>query len=315
MIYTIHSDQNGLKNIKTVITKNIYVPAIMKCYVLIIAFSIVQVSASIAQGATVIMETITYKNVDNTELAVHMFYTDSARQRNDNTAIAFFHGGGWAYGDPAEFHEACRRFAGKGYVTFSFQYRLSKNADGTYPNPDITPIEAVKDARSAIRWLRENAEMLNIDTEKIVAGGQSAGGQLALSTALLDSINEESDNVNISPVPNALILFSSNVNTLEPWIEMLLGDRRKEIWSISPYHNLREGMPPAIAFHGEEDNQVLPYIVGFFNQKMSELGNYFELHTYPGRRHYLGEGNEKYSRYFDEEILEKTDLFLESFGF
>jgi len=287
----------------------------MKYYFLIIAFSTVQVSASIAQDAAVKMETIIYKSVGNTGLTVDMFYTDSARQKNDNSAIAFFHGGGWAFGDAAEFHEACRRYAGKGYITFSFQYRLSRNEDGTYPNPDITPIEAVKDARSAIRWLRENAEMLNIDPAKIVAGGQSAGGQLALSTALLDSINENSDDLNISPVPNALLLFSSNVNTLEPWSEMLLGDRRKEIWSISPYHNLREGMPPAIAFHGEKDDQVLPYIVGFFNQKMSELGNYFELHTYPGRRHYLGEGNEKYSRYFDEEILEKTDLFLEKFGF
>jgi acetyl esterase len=287
----------------------------MKYYFFIIVIFIAQVSVSIAQDARVMTESITYKSVGNIRLSVDIFYADSSRQKNDNTAIAFFHGGGWAFGDPAEFHKACRRYAGKGYVTFSFQYRLSINEDGTYPNPDITPIEAVKDARSAIRWLRENAELLNIDPEKIVVGGQSAGGQLALSTALLDSINENSDDLNISPVPNALLLFSSNVNTLEPWIEMLLGDRSKEIWSISPYHNLREGMPPAIAFHGEEDNQVLPYIMGFFNQKMSELGNYFELHTYPGRRHYLGEGNEKYSRYFDEEILEKTDLFLERFGF
>ncbi len=287
----------------------------MKSYFFIAFFLIVQVSASNAQDTVVMMETFNYKTVGNTELTVDMFFTDSARQESDNTAIALFHGGGWDFGDPSEFHEASRRFASRGYIAFSFQYRLSRNEDGTYPNPDITPVEAVKDARSANRWLRENAEMLYIDPEKIVAGGQSAGGQLALSTALLDSINEQSDNLKISPVPNALLLYSSNVNTLEPWIEMLLGDRRKEIWSISPYHNLREGMPPAIAFHGEEDNQVLPYIVGFFNQKMSELGNYYELHTYPGRKHYLGEGIEKYSRYFDEEILEKTDMFLERFGF
>jgi dipeptidyl aminopeptidase/acylaminoacyl peptidase len=136
-----------------------------------------------------------------------------------------------------------------------------------------------------------------------------------LATALLDSISEETDNLDISPVPNALLLFSSNVNTLEPWIDMLLGDRSDEIWSISPYHNLKSSMPPAIAFHGKEDNQVLPYIVRMFQTRMDELGNYYDLHWYPGRKHYLGEGNEKYARYFDEDILELTDAFLEKFGF
>lgn len=287
----------------------------MKVYLLIVTLSIIQISASFAQGEPVTMEKISYKKVGSAELYVDVFYTDSTRQKNDSPAIAFFHGGGWVFGSPEEFHEACRRFANEGFVTFSFQYRLSRNEDGTYPHPEITPVESVKDARSAIRWLRENAEKLKIDPEKIAVGGQSAGGQLALSTALLDSVNEISDNLNTSPVPNALLLYSSNVNTLEPWIDMILGNRRNEIWIISPYHNLRAGMPPVIAFHGEDDDQVLFYIVRMFQSRMQELGNYYELHTYPGRRHYLGEGNEKYSRYFDEEILEQTDIFLEKFGF
>lgn len=287
----------------------------MKKTVLILVVLVFQMTVSFAQDTLVIMKKIVYKKVANLELSVDMFYTADSLQRNDNPAIAFFHGGGWVFGDPAEFHEACRRFARKGFVTFSFQYRLSKNADGTYPHPEITPVESTKDARSAVRWLRENAVMLKINPKKIVAGGQSAGGQLALATALLDSVNEISDNINISPVPNALLLYSSNVNTLEPWIDMLLGDRRNEIWSISPYHNLKKNMPRAIAFSGEEDDQILPYITGLFKVKTLELGNYYELHTYPGRKHYLGEGNEKYARYFDEEILELTDVFLDKLGF
>lgn len=244
-----------------------------------------------------------------------MFYSEASQGSNSNTAMAFFHGGGWVFGDPSEFYEASRRYAKKGYVTFSFQYRLSRNADGSYPHQEISPIESVKDARSAIRWLRAHADSLKIDPDKIVVGGQSAGGQLALSTALLDSINESTDNKDISPKPNALLLFSSNVNTLEPWIDMLLGDRSSEIWSISPYHNLKGIMPPVIAFHGDEDDQVLPYIVRMFQTRMAELDNYYDLHWYPGRKHYLGEGNDKYARYFDENILELTDDFLEKFRF
>jgi len=287
----------------------------MKKTVLILTLLVFQMATSFAQDTLVITKKIVYKTVGNRELSVDLFYTASSQQKNDNTAIALFHGGGWVFGDPSEFYEACRRFARKGFVTLSFQYRLSRNADGTYPHPDITPVESTKDARSAIRWIRENAGMLNINSNKIVVGGQSAGGQLALATALTDSINEITDNLKISPVPNALLLFSSNVNTMEPWIDMLLGDRRNEIWSISPYHNLKRNMPPAIAFSGEEDDQVLPYITDLFKVKTLKMSNYYELHTYPGRKHYLGEGNKKYARYFDEEILELTDVFLEKFGF
>ena len=273
------------------------------------------IHSSLAQESEVIQDSLIYKVIDGHVLMVDLFYPAGPRDKKPRTAIALFHGGGWAFGSPDEFHGACRRYARKGYVSLSFQYRLSINADGTYPNPDISPIEAVKDARSAIRWLRSHADSLQIDPNKIVVGGQSVGGQLALSATLIDSINEDSDDLSISPRPNALLLYSSNVNTLEPWAEMLLGDRRKQIWSISPYHHLREDMPPAIAFHGREDNQVLPYIIHFFAARMKELGNYYDLHWYPDRKHYLGEGNEKYARLFDEEILQLTDTFLQKFGF
>lgn len=287
----------------------------MKKTVLLLALLGFQMVTSFAQDTLVITKKVVYKTVGNRELSVDMFYTAASQQKSNNTAIAFFHGGGWVFGDPSEFYEACRRYARKGYVTFSFQYRLSRNADGSYPHPEITPVESTKDARSAIRWLRENAGMLKINPDKIVVGGQSAGGQLALATALFDSVNENSDNMKISPVPNALLLYSSNVNTMEAWIDMLLGDRRNEIWSISPYHNLKKPMPPVIEFRGDEDDQVLPYTVEMFKAKMNQLGNYYEEYIYPGMKHYLAPDNKKYSTYFDEKILEKTDAFLEKFGF
>jgi len=287
----------------------------MKKPVLILALLVLQMATSFAQDTLVITKKIVYKKVGNRELSVDLFYTASSQQKVDNTAIALFHGGGWVFGNPSEFYEACRRYARKGKVTFSFQYRLSRNADGTYPHPEITPVESTKDARSAIRWIRENAGLLKINPDKIVVGGQSAGGQLALATALTDKVNEITDNMKISPMPNALLLYSSNVNTMEAWIDMLLGDRREEIWSISPYHNLKKPMPPVIEFRGDEDDQVLPYTVEMFKAKMNQLGNYYEEYVYPGMKHYLAPDNKKYATYFDEEILEKTDAFLEKFGF
>jgi acetyl esterase len=269
----------------------------------------------LAQEEPVKQEERIYKKVGSYELKADVFYSHSGLNKQNSPAIAFFHGGGWVYGSPDKFHSTCERFARKGFVAFSFQYRLSMMDDGTYPHPDVSPIESVMDARSAIRWIRENAESFNIDPGRIVAGGQSAGGQLALSTALMDKINEETDNLEISPVPNALLLYSSSVNMMEAWADYLMGDRRDQIWDISPYHNLKEDMPPAIAFHGEDDCTVPLYGVRFFEEKMKEFGNQYELITYKGRKHYLGEGIEKYSTYFDEQVLERTDEFLVQFGF
>lgn len=273
---------------------------------IILAYSVIVT----AQQPNIITERKIYKHVDSRDLYVDVFCAPQAQQKGNHPAIAFFHGGGWVFGDPSEFHGACKRYAEKGFVTFSFQYRLSINEDGAYPRPGVTLIECVKDARSAIRWMRENAESLNIDPNKIVVCGQSAGGQLAWSTALMDTINEPTDNLKISAMPEALVLYSSNYNTLEPWIDMIFGEDHNLIWAVSPYHNLRSGLPPALGFYGTNDCTVLPYIVQLFDKRMHELGNPFELIPLEGRDHYLGGGNEKYARYFDEGILEQTDEFL-----
>jgi hypothetical protein len=47
---------------------------------------------------------------------------------------------------------------------------------------------------------------------------------------------------------------------------------------------------------------------------MKKAGNYFELHQFKGRKHYLGNDNPQYSRYFDDEILKVTDDFLRKFN-
>jgi acetyl esterase/lipase len=268
-----------------------------------------------AQDNPVTEEQKTYKTIGGTDLKTDLFYCENNHNNALKPAIVFFHGGGWTTGSPGEFHNACRSYARKGFVTISIQYRLSRTDSGTVPHPEITPVESVKDARSAMRWVRENASLFGIDPDKIIAAGQSAGGQLALSTAMFDDINESTDNLDISPVPVALLLFASNVNTMEAWVDWLLGDRREEIWSISPYHNLISGLPPAIHFHGSTDCMVDFYIVRLYHQKTLELGNYHELVTCEGKGHYLAEGNDKYATYFDEKVLERVDEFLIKFGF
>jgi acetyl esterase len=253
-----------------------------------------------------------YKTIDTFDLKIDIFYTNQSIGRENNTAIVFFHGGGWAFGTPDEFFTTCERYARMGMVTYSVDYRLSIE-NGVTPNKLISPIESVMDAKSAMRWVRENAGRFHVDRKKIVAAGQSAGGHLALCAAMIDDYNEKSDNPGISCRPDAILLFSACVNAVEGWCDRLLGDRRNKIWSISPFHNIKSGMPPMIEFHGTYDDQVPVWTVQFFKSAMEKEGNYFELHTYEGMRHYLGEGNPKYSRYYNDDILMIADDFLRKF--
>lgn len=225
-----------------------------------------------------------YKTVDSLELTAHVFYLPSTLRKKDNTGLAFFHGGDWAFGKPEEFFSACKRYASMGFVAVSFQYRLVPE-NGPASATDVTPIDCVIDARSALRWLRANAKEFGIAPNKIVAGGQSVGGQLAWGTAMFEDHNDPRDNLSISPKPNAIISWSGTVNTVAPWCDRMLGEKRNKIWSISPTHQLRPGLPPAIAFHGTADEQVAFWTVGFFARDTQALGNYFELHSFEGRTH------------------------------
>ncbi len=250
-----------------------------------------------------------YKVVDSLKLSIDVFYTKQSYERDNNTAIVFFHGGGWAFGAPNEFFTTCERYAEMGIVTFSVEYRLSID-NGVTPSKTISPIESVMDARSALRWVRENAAKFHLDKNKIVAAGQSAGGQLALATAMIDDYNEKTDDLTVSSSPNAILLFSSCVNTVEAWCDYLLGDRRSKIWNISPTHHIKKGLPPMIEFHGTDDEQVPKWTLQFFENAMKKQGNEFELHIFEGKKHYLGGENPKYSHYYDEDILNITDEFL-----
>jgi PelA/Pel-15E family pectate lyase len=87
-----------------------------------------------------------------------------------HTALLIIHGGGWRTGNRGQHHALAQRLAALGYVCFTPEYRLSTEA--LFP-------AAVHDLKAAIRWVRANAVSYQIDTNRFVPLGFSAGGQLA----------------------------------------------------------------------------------------------------------------------------------------
>jgi acetyl esterase/lipase len=245
-----------------------------------------------------------YKTIGSTELQVGIFYKESSLHKANNSAIAFFHGGGWVCGNRSDFYATSERYASKGMIAFSFQYRFADQKK-------LTPIECLMDAKSAIRWIRKNAEDYNIDPNKIIASGQSAGGHLAVCTAMIDMYDDPKDDLNVSSKPNAIIVLSAPFNTTEDdWMEKILLNRKSEILNIDPYHNIKSGLPPVLAFAGTEDNIVPYWIAEQFLYYTKKAGNHMELIRFEGKGHFFDETCKKHARMFNDDIFTYVDKFL-----
>ncbi|MDG2388573.1 MAG: alpha/beta hydrolase fold domain-containing protein [Planctomycetaceae bacterium] len=228
-----------------------------------------------------------YKRVDGADLSAWIYQPDREEFSGPRPAIVFFFGGGWKAGSPSQFQNQCRYLASRGMVAITADYRvLSRH--------EASPLDCVADAKSAIRWVRENAEKLNIDPDKIVAAGGSAGGHTACCTGVVPGMDETGEDLTISSVPNAMALFNPAVMVapLES-NELLTAEKLKSITDripgdptlISPIHHVRKGLPSTIIFHGTEDDAVPFKTVQSFTERMIANGNRCELKAFKGEPH------------------------------
>jgi len=173
-----------------------------------------------------------------------------------------------------------------------------------------TPVECVKDGKSAMRWVRQHADRLGIDPDRIVAGGGSAGGHIAAATAALSGFNEEGEDPSVSCVPAALILFNP---VFDNGPEGYGYDRVAAYWKeFSPLHNLHKDMPPTTVFLGTNDKLIPVSTAEKYKQKMEVLGLRCDLHIYEGQEH----GFFNYSRPANyAKTVDEMDRFLDSLGF
>ena len=102
------------------------------------------------------------------ELKADLFYLKEIKQKLPGVVLV--HGGGWRSGDKSMNTPLAQQLALHGYFVMSVEYQLSFEAK--YP-------AAVHNLKAAIRWLRSNAQELQLNENYIAIIGGSAGGQLA----------------------------------------------------------------------------------------------------------------------------------------
>ena len=157
--------------------------------------------------------------------------------------IIMFHGGGWGGGKRDQFRYLCHYFADRGLVAATVSYRLATKADngkGSRKRVCIT------DAKSAIRWYKNNAETLGIDSQRIIAGGGSAGGHVSLLATTNPELNDPQDNREHDTSVVAYLLFNP-----------ALGMADAKDSEVDFLQHIRSDFSPAIVFFGSEDEKWL----------------------------------------------------------
>jgi acetyl esterase len=270
-----------------------------KRIIYILLLLVISVNLISAQNYKVEKSSFIYKNVDGISLEMTM-YKPQELSHLKLPAIVFFFGGGWVGGDPSQFQFQSEYLASRGIVAFCPDYR-------TKSRHSTTPFESVQDAKSAIRYLKTHGEELGIDINKIVAAGGSAGGHLAACTAVIDNINEATDDATVSSVPMALVLFNPVVDTGKKGYgqEKLVGRE----FELSPVHHITANVPETLIMHGKADS-IVPYEnVHRFNYLMKQQGNKCTLLGYKKQQH--GFFNFSKSPKYFKKTLAKTESFLE----
>ncbi|MFN8240479.1 MAG: alpha/beta hydrolase [Bacteroidales bacterium] len=223
-----------------------------------------------------------YKTVGQAKLKLYIYRPIKHKNGENVPAIIFFHGGAWCEGHAWQFFPQCKYLAARGMVAISAEYRVRKRQKNT------TPFDCVADAKSAIRWVRAHATEFWIDTSRIVAGGGSAGGHMAACTALINGFDEKTEDISISSVPNALVLFNPPLdipevlNRLPKNLQKILETSGRE---ISPIHHVMEGAPPTIIFHGTDDSAVPFHQSIIFSEEMKKYNNRCQVEPFEGREH------------------------------
>lgn len=247
-------------------------------------------------------EIVSYKKLgEKIDMKLHIFKPKDLKEGDKRPAIVFYFGGGWVGGTPKQFYKQSRYLTSRGMVAICADYR-------TRSKHKTTPAECVKDGKSAMRWVRSNAEKLGIDPQRIAAGGGSAGGHVAAAVATVKGFDEQSDDTSINAVPSALVLFNPVYDNGPSGYGH---DRVKDYWeSFSPMNNLSKTTPPAIVFLGTNDSLIPVKTAETFKKLMEESGVRSELYLYGGKPHGFFNKGPSFT-----DTVQKMDRFLASLGY
>jgi len=233
---------------------------------------------------------IVYKRANGQDIKLDVISIDPPSQLRPT--LLYIYGGGWVNGTKGSVTLAPLPYLAHGMNAVVIDYRVADNG--------LAPA-AVEDCRCAFRWVYTHAKEYGFDTTKIVVAGESAGGHLALITAMLDARagfdNECPAKDDDPPLKAAAVVsYSGPTDVAElldgpnpRWYALKwfgsLPNRVDLARRLSPVNNVRPGLPPIILVHGDNDPHV-PYTQAMrLKEALDHAGDPNQLITLPGPIH------------------------------
>ena len=234
-----------------------------------------------------VVPNVTYHVASNHENKLDLYIPRNAS--GQTPVLMYIHGGGWTGGTKEGNVLRLLPYLEMGWAVVNVEYRLAA--------VERAPA-AVEDGLCALRWVIRNAEQYNLDTSRIVTTGNSAGGHLALTTAMIPSsagLDREcpgTEPLEVAAIINWYgitevgdLLDGPNMKTYAvEWMGSL--ENRYEIAErVSPMTYVRRGLPPTLTIHGDADPTVPYQHAVSLHEKLEDAGVPNALHTVPGGGH------------------------------
>lgn len=251
---------------------------------------------------------VVYIVVNNWEGKLDLYLPPKAK--GPSPVLINIHGGGWNHG-VKESQTGFNTFFKMGYAVANIEYRLTGQA---------TAPAAVEDARCALIYIIAHATELNIDPDKIVLMGGSAGGHLALMAGLLGNDHRFDKNCPTEKdIRVAAIIDKYGITDVWDWgygknitsksASRWLGDKAKDeafARTVSPIYYVTKNSPPVFIVHGDADPTV-PYQQSVeLHKKLSEAGVKTKFITVKGGLH------GKFEKEKNSEVNKAIVQFLKS---
>lgn len=256
-------------------------------HLLVIMLSLMSVSASLAQSYR-FEKNVDYLGEGRKEKA-DLYLPAEIPKGKRVPAVVIVHGGGWSGGvkDAARERNIGTNLALNGYVAMSIDYVLadSKGTNVTWP-------QNLYDCKTAVRWLRKNAERLQIDPDKIGAIGGSAGGHLVSMLALTepkDGLDPKGPYGEFSCRIQCVVDLYGPINLTERNEISMFRKTRAEAPELykqaSPHIYADKNDPPVLILHGTGDKTVDYRQSEFFAEELKKAGTSHELIIIPDAPH------------------------------
>jgi acetyl esterase/lipase len=209
------------------------------------------------------------------ELDIYPVSNAPTRPGHKSPVLILVHGGGWGGGSRDALASHARYFASLGWTCVNLSYRLTSM-------PNVTLMDTQADIRAAFDWVRSRADERKWDADRIVALGESAGGQLACVLGLLPPEAERRR-------ARALVLINPVLDLTQlTWALNQPGLREAGPYNastsvthparlVSPVFHLTGDSPPILLVHGRSDSVVPFSQAEAFAESAKAVGTKVEL--------------------------------------